>query len=258
MIRRRPFLKRLGISGVAMHIAGCLSVPSTTESSDSPSNQSHSDTTGGEQNTDESHVQRRITLAGQDSVPQEYDAQINVEMLRSTVTPEQTARLRVTTTNTGERRGFSLREGNQCSLFNRDRGGSDSPHGLWLYSPSDTKYLEREGDKWIASNAGPGWGAYGCGGSPLSKNESINNEYVVWDDYRTNDYMSPDVYRFEERVTIFPISQETVSQTSQGMSETREPSTTPTLEPSTTWMPRPTADPRRIEFTWGFSLEVST
>lgn len=240
MVSRRSLLQRCA-AGTGTLVAGCLKTPTTEEPANRTSRQSRSDTT--EEPADStSNVQRRVTLVEQDSVPQEYDARLSVEMVRSIVTPERTARLRVTTTNTGVNRVFSFSEGRRCSLFNRSRGGSDSPRGLWLYSPSNAEVLERKGDRWVV-DAPPtkrrAYPAYGCEGDALAKNASFSNEYLVWDDFQEEGYMTPGVYRFEEGVTISPRFRDP--------GETREPSTTP----------RPTVDPRRIRFTWGFSLKVS-
>ena len=251
MTHRRAFLKQLGTTGLAIHVTGCLSVSSSTESPNTPPDDSSSTTSGTSVNTDTSDVQRRITLAEQDSVPQQYGVRMEVKVLHSTVTPQRTARLRVTMINIGARRSISFSGDSMCSLFNRGNGGSDSPRGLWLYSPSDAKDLERQGDKWridASPTDGRGYGAYGCGGSILPRNASISNEYLVWDDFQIEGYMIPGVYRFEESILISPAS-ENRSQTSRETGEAEEPDPTPTL--------RPTFDSDQIEFTWGFSLEIS-
>lgn len=173
-----------------------------------------------------SAVQRRVSLAGVDDVPEKHQLTIDVELLESTVTAAHTARLRVTTTNEGPKRKISIME-DKCSLFNRTSGLSEQP-GLMLHRPSRTQWIDRPGNRWVRdrpSNEARVNAAYGCGNRIYSGGESIINEYLVWDDYQVEGYMTPGTYRFAEPVRIKP--------------------------PGAAFETEPTA-----KFTWGFSLVV--
>jgi len=154
--------------------------------------------------------------------------QIAVKILEPTVTDSHPARVRVTTTNTGSKRAFSI--GNSgCGLFNRDRGESDDPPGLRLHDPTKTEYIERKRNKWVADK--PADKArnilqYGCSKRIYETGESLSNEYVVWDDYQESGYFTPGTYNWEETVEV--------SEATNTLTE----------------------DTDSQSFTWGFSLRV--
>lgn len=156
--------------------------------------------------TDRSRENKRdITIEHVDSIDREnVEITIDIELLRSTVNPEQTARLRITTTNTGASR--NLRHGpNRCSLFNRNDGASDPP-GLWLHPPGAKKWIDRANNRWTR-DANPEkprtFDASVCPLHPYKSGESVSNDYLVWDDYRTPGYMKPGTYRFERNVPVY-------------------------------------------------------
>lgn len=147
---------------------------------------------------------RRVSLAGQDAVPDAHAVSLDVEVLEGAITPDRTARLRLTVTNEGADRALSAGEG-MCNLFNRDRGGSDDPAGLWLYRPAVTEGVERRDDRWVQdrpSSEPRGFPAYACSSRQYASGESVATELEVWDDYRVEGYLEPGTYRWEEDVQI--------------------------------------------------------
>ena len=175
---------------------------------------------------EESAIQRRVSLANVDDVPEKYQLSIDVKLLESTVTAEHTARLRVTTTNEGPKRKISIAE-DKCSLFNRMGGLSEQP-GLILHRPSSTQWIDRAGNRWVRNRPSDEprvIAAYGCMNRVYLTGESVVNQYLVWDDYQVDGYLSPGTYRFAEPVQI--------------------------KSPNAGFEAEPTA-----EFTWGFSLIV--
>lgn len=156
-----------------------------------------------ETTTRASALQRRVSLAGVNDVPEKHRMTIDVELLESIVTAAHTTRLRVTTTNTGPKRKISIGE-DKCSLFNRDGGLSEKP-GLVLHSPDSTEWIDRKGDRWVpdrSSDEPRAYAAYGCAGRLYPEGDSVVNEYLVWDDYQMRGYMTPGTYRFVEPVRI--------------------------------------------------------
>ena len=148
--------------------------------------------------------ERRVTLVDVDDVPEKHAVTIDAELLEETVTPDHTARLRVTTTNEGEQRTVSISEG-RCNLFNRQKGASE-PSGLWLHRPESEKWMERRGDRWTLKRDADEYRRYllyGCAPRCYDAGESLSNDYHVWDDYRDGGYMTPSTYRFEESVELY-------------------------------------------------------
>ncbi|MFB6132246.1 MAG: hypothetical protein ABEJ44_02425 [Halanaeroarchaeum sp.] len=204
-MNRRTLLATLGTAAVG-GLAGCL---------------------GGDADAKPRYA-REISLVRQNAVPDGHEVTIEVELLASQVTPGQTARLRITTTNEGPKRAISIGD-DDCGLINRSKGGSDAPPGLWLHDPDHTKYLDRNGNRWQADRPTDdprGYSAYGCMRRTYEAGESLVNEYVLWDDYRIEGYMTPGTYRWEERVSV--------AETTNDFPE----------------------DDRLSSFTWGFSLRV--
>lgn len=147
---------------------------------------------------------RRVTLASRDAVPEPHEVSIDVEVLEGAITPERTARLRLAVTNEGADRALSAGEG-MCNLFNRARGGSDDPAGLWLYRPAVAEGVERRDDRWVQDRPRSqprGFLAYGCPSRQYASGESVATEYEVWDDYRVAGYFEPGTYRWEADVQI--------------------------------------------------------
>lgn len=179
---RRSLLARLGGAG-AVALAGCGRLREVRSDDDG---------------------RRRISLAGRDPVPETREVSLDVEVLDGTITPDETARVRLTVTNEGASRALSAGEG-MCNLFDRDRGGSDDPAGLWLYRPSVAEGIERRGDRWVPDRPRTeprGFPAYACTARQYVTGESVVTEYELWDDYRVEGYLEPGTYRWEEDVGI--------------------------------------------------------
>ena len=176
----------------------------------------------------ENEIERRISLAGVDDVPEQHRLTIEVKLLESTVTTDHTARLRVTTTNKGAKRQISIADG-RCSIFNRGEGES-TPPGLWLYRPEDAENFERDGHRWRRDrdpNGPPrGYAAYGCNSPVYATGDSITSKYLVWDDYRTAGYMNSGTYRFAVEVFLYDPNNDVET-------------------------------PSEANFTWGFDLAVA-
>ena len=148
---------------------------------------------------------RTVSVSSQDDIPDRYEMSITVDVLQDEITSSQTARLRVTTTNTGEKRGFSIGK-HSCSLFNRSRGGSDDPAGLWLYRPQKAENLERRGTKWMPNEfqwESRGFSTKGCGSTVYEPRQRRSTVYEVWDDYKVDGYLESGTYRWEQEVEIY-------------------------------------------------------
>lgn len=154
--------------------------------------------------TDPATDERTITVESVDDTPQEHAVSIDVSMLHESVTAEQPARLRVTTTNTGRRRAISISQG-RCSLFERWDGGSDDPPGLWLYDPDAASRIDRVDERWVADRPRDEprvFPDYGCVPRDYDAGEAVTNRYVVWDDYAVAGYLSPGTYRWRQEVRV--------------------------------------------------------
>lgn len=222
-MKRRMLLIALG-TGEISTLAGCMSDFSSSEPTATPSKQrtqtAATRTDGG------SEFQRKVSIDDYDSVPSEYGIEIDVEILRSSITDKQTARLKVTTINNTTKQAISV-DSNQCDIFNRSRGGSDDPPGLWLHNPDYAENINRKNHRWVSDKPPDeprGFPAYGCKMKEYEKGESVSNEYLIWDDYRVKGYLEPGVYRWEENIHI---------------SESVD-----------------TTDDSDDSFTWGFSIEI--
>lgn len=171
---------------------------------------------------------RRVSVAERDAVDDDHAVRMNVEVRRRRVTDRRTARFAVTTTNTGPRRALSVGSGG-CALFNRSEGGSDDPAGLWLYRPERAASVDRAGSEWRAdrpADASRVYQAYGCLPVAYGPGESRTTEYVLWDDYRVEGYLTPGSYRWETDVGVWTDADPGAGDDPSG------------------------------EFTWGFSLRV--
>lgn len=200
IMRRRNFIRKIGTIGV-LGMAGCNDYDNsdTTDTLASPSPSTSNAKLAS------SEIQRRVLLKHQDAVDDQYDMRIQVELLREVITDKYTAKLRITVKNEGPKRAFSIGT-EMCDLFNRSKGGSDNPKGLWLYSAGDTDHIDRKETKWTSDlppDKLPGYSAYGCLPRVYGAGESLSNEYEVWDDYRIEGYLEPDRYRWREKVRIW-------------------------------------------------------
>lgn len=228
-LSRRTAL-RVGVSVVAVGLAGCTRLSGSKELESAPTGNSSTTTSTPSTTTDAVDVQRRVAIVDQDTVADEYDLRLDAEVVEPTITDAYTARLRVTMTNEGEKRGFARHAGD-CGPFKEGEGGSDEPLGLWLHRPESATYIDREGDKWVADRPPDQLrGAEGdeCGIVAYDTGESQQWTYEVWDDYQVSGYLEPDTYRWESWFGIWA-----------------DPTANTSDEPS-------------AEFTWGFSLAVET
>lgn len=217
-MERRRFLGTLAAS---LPLAtGCLDAPSAARYGPRAFD--------GHTTSTEREVQRILSVESQDSVAEEHELEIAVEMLEPEITDDHPARVRVTTTNEGAPRNISISEGG-CSLFNRRDSGSDDPRGLWLERRDPGATTTPVDGRWtleVHTDGRGGFPDYGCAGHDYQRGESVVNEYVVLDDPSVLGYFVENVYRFEQPVSVAPIASE------------RD-------------------DPEQpIEFTWGFSLRV--
>lgn len=185
-MKRRNFLIGVGSTGFA-GLAGCLSSPNLTSTAKT-----------------DSSLQRRVSLASQDSVPEEHELEITVDLLEDNITDDHTAKLLFRATNEGSDRKISLGRG-QCHPFNRSRGASDEPEGLWLYTEDDADDLDRNGDKWQADKSPDRArvsGNFACIPLPYQSDESIEIKYEVWDNYAASGYLDPGTYQWNKHITI--------------------------------------------------------
>lgn len=189
-MNRRDFLSTLGASTIA-GISGCITA----------SRRGDNDTT----TTDES-LQRVISLEDVDRIPDRYQLRASVDLTNHVVTNTQTAEIQISVTNTGENRLISIGD-NRCDLFDRDAAGSDNPPGLWLFRSDRSRSIERDGQRWVQDlpqDRARGFNGYGCTPESFSSGETVTHEYEVWDDYRVRGYLSPNTYRWQENIRIWP------------------------------------------------------
>ncbi|MFC6964964.1 hypothetical protein [Halocatena marina] len=199
-MERRKLLATLGGIG-AVGLAGCLSESRSADTDQSPSSpeQTKSPT------TEHSTIQRHLSIVDQDSIADSHELRVHVELLESTTTNTQPATLRVSTTNEGPRRAISVGT-DGCDLFNRDRGGSKEPRGLWLYRVETMDAVDRKANKWVPAKSPEQprvYPTYGCTPMEYEPRESVSTEYGVWDDYQVPGYLHPGTYRWEEKIQIW-------------------------------------------------------
>lgn len=202
--RRRAFLATVGT--VTVPVGGCVQPPAERSA------------------TRASPTKPSIKIVESDQVAEEHQVRITATVTTSTVTEEHPARVRVSTTDTGESRYIqSMRRGLH---FHPQYGGetSDDPPGLVLLGAND-EYTRTDG-KWQFEPYDGGQGGAGLAGVELEAGETISNDYAVLDDATVSGYFSPGTYRFEAPVVIKPDAEE--------------------------------GPPSGIisEFTWGFSVKV--
>lgn len=148
---------------------------------------------------------RVVRLASVDDIPAEHEVELSVDILQSRIDADHTASLEVSTTNTGDRRAFSVSP-DMCALFTRNRGGSEHPQGVWLHRADSTSHIDRKDDRWVADRPPDEprvYPSYGCLATVYDTGDTVTNEYELWDDYRDSGYMDPGTSRWEERVRIF-------------------------------------------------------
>lgn len=158
-MRRRELLAALGTAS-AVGGAGCISIGSAgcvSVGTETPETR-----------------RRTVSIDAVDEVTDEHRVAIDVALLEAEITDEHTARLRVTATNEGPPRWFSVRD-SMCAILNRTDEMSD-PEGVWLYRTEETRWLEREGKKW-EHDGDPdeprGYATYGCGTTLFESGDSV-------------------------------------------------------------------------------------
>lgn len=149
-------------------------------------------------------VQRIVNISDQDGPIS--DVVIEVDLLVAEVTPNRTANFRVSVTNDGPERAIQLRDDYFFNLFAGFDGGSD-PDGLWLkYEEDHDWYSSRDDDggkvdelwrRGTNPDESRNYPLGGLGSKTFAEGESIEMDYLLWDDYRTKSYMEQGVYRFE-------------------------------------------------------------
>lgn len=191
-MNRRALLGGLGTLGTT-GLSGCVRFPAPSWSDDAP-------------------PANVVSLDAQDTVPDQYDVDIDVEVVHSEFTDDSPAVIRVTTTNVGGPLKVSIGTG-YCSVFNRQRGGSDDPPGLWLHRP-DSHGSERADGRWVADlppDEPRGFADVGCTIQDYEEGQSVSSTYEVWDDYRKRGYLVPGTYRWEETVRVSDTTSDTDS-----------------------------------------------
>jgi hypothetical protein len=191
-VRRRTLLGGLGALGTT-GLAGCVGFPAPSWS-------------------DDAGPATTVSLDEQDAVPEQYGIDIAVEVVRAEFTDESPAAILGTTTNRGGPVKLSIGTG-YCSIFNRQRGGSDEPPGLWLHRP-DSHGIERADGRWVTDlprDEPRGFPDVGCTMEAYREGQAVSTPYQVWDDYQTSGHLVPGTYRWEESVTVSDASSDSGS-----------------------------------------------
>jgi hypothetical protein len=187
-MKRRTILRQLGVGGL-LGVGGCVDTPSAESRSSATST-----------TPPRERLQRHISLAREESVPDTCPVRVETEVLKSTITDTHTARIRVTITNDGPAREISVSTGG-CSLFNR-WSQTSQPRGLWLGFADEPQYVTKQGPQWVADPPEKGFPDYGCAGRTYASGESVHNEYGIYHDGRVGGYLESGTYRFAEEFTI--------------------------------------------------------
>ncbi|MDX1747120.1 MAG: hypothetical protein R3324_14375, partial [Halobacteriales archaeon] len=191
-MRRRPLLCAIA-GGTLAGLGGCVSAP--TPGSE-PQGKSASP-------TPPPGLQRRVSIAEEDPVPEGYDVHVVARLLEATITDEHTARIRITVTNEGPEREIAVSTGG-CALLNR-YGQSSRPRGVWLARGEDLGYVSENGPEWIAEPPEDGgFPDYGCAVRTFATGESVSVEYAVYDDARAGGYLPRGRYWFEREAFFEP------------------------------------------------------
>lgn len=209
-VRRRTLLT--AAAGTVGSLAGCLSPGG---SDPPPEYGALPPAQRPDRSFDPDELQRRVSLESVDPVPGVARLAIDVELRDGAVTGEDPAELAVTTTNEGPERFVSAGD-EGCSLFNRNSGESEDG-GLWLVRPGFPGMPFYAGDGPDEKRVDPLWAvrtdedgpppgivfeAYGCLPHQYATDESVTNEYRVWDGWRAPGYMPAGTHRFEEPVRV--------------------------------------------------------
>ncbi|WP_256298354.1 hypothetical protein [Haloarchaeobius salinus] len=148
--------------------------------------------------------ERRISLLGVDSVPDESGLQIDVRVLDDRITVSETAEIVVETTVVGDTTVLPVTQGS-CAILNR-RTCSSAPRGLWLESTDGAGGTATpDGEGWVRRGlptGEQGFGGYGCRRVEYQPGESVRNTFAVWDDGRVDGYLDPGEYRWGEDVSV--------------------------------------------------------
>lgn len=223
-------------AGTLFGVAGCLGSPPV-------SNRQGPKTDGSPAPSD---ARRRLSVVAVDDAPSEAALAFEVTMPRRFVTPERTARLRVTVTNEGPERAVTVGTG-MCHVFNREEGESESGE-LWLLRPESAERVSRQGDRWSMQRP-QGHADYGCSPSVLANGEAVTNELLVWDVHGGSGYVPPGTHRFERSFDVLEPKRSGATRTvASGTSG----------ESSTSREHRPYDERVLAAFDWGFTLRVET
>jgi hypothetical protein len=144
-------------------------------------------------------LQARVALASQDSTPEDLPLSIDVKLLDEAITSESPARLRITSTNSGEEKLQLDYSSGRCGIFNRQKRHSD-PRALWLADPTANNW-ERAGKNdngWKVEQT-KHFGGYGCFGN-LAPGKSFRTEHFVVDNGKGGPYLPEGEYRWAEEL----------------------------------------------------------
>ena len=157
--------------------------------------------------------QREVILKDEGDVDPKYQLNIEVEMLRTTITSSNTAEFQVTVTNSGPERLISIHQ-KGCQILNRWEKISEPP-GIWLEDPDVTP----SGDKWVAdkpSDEPRAFFMYECGGTTWKQGESKSFKYAIWHDYEEPGYLNPGTYKWDKDIKIRPLPDSSDSDEKEG------------------------------------------
>ena len=195
-MRRRSLLVAIA-GGTLAGLGGCVSAPS-------PGSAPHRTSAAP---TPPPNLQRRVSIAEEDPVPEGYGVRVEARCLEATITDEHTARIRLTVANEGPERMIAVSTGG-CALFNR-YSQSSRPRGVWLTRAEDLGYVSENGPEWVAEPPEDGgFPDYGCAGRTFATGESVSVEYAVYDDVRAGGYLPRGRYWFEREAFFEPLPAE--------------------------------------------------
>jgi hypothetical protein len=143
----------------------------------------------------------RVTVDAVDTVPDALALALTVDVLEPRVTDAHTARVRVGTTNAGERRASAVGTA-ECTVLNRRDQASD-PAGCWL---EDGRTTRTDDGRWVRTGlpTGPaGFGGYGCPPVTYDADETVTTEYALLADGRTADVVRPGTYRWATTLRVW-------------------------------------------------------
>ena len=189
-MNRREVLAALGAS--TSLLTGCLG----TGVDSTPPTETPSTSRG------ELPATRWVSISDTAAIPPDTGLSVTASVERDRIAPDETARVTITLENTGTGRATDIADREYCHLFNRGAGGS-APRGLWLYRPQDAP-ASRDGGRWSQDETGTRtYIMIGCGKQQFDSGDAISTTYEVWDDYVTDEYLSPSTYRFETDIPLW-------------------------------------------------------